>query len=472
MKPYTNKILLFIKTIFLRFSLGIALMISLLSISCEDFVEIELPNSQITGEKVFEDVNTAEAALADVYTQLRDNSIFSGNITGVSVLLGNAADELQNFNPGRTDVEGFYNNTILPSDNIISTFWNSSYNLIFACNAIIEGISENDSISSEDQDWLIGQALFLRGFIHFHLLNLFGDIPYIESTDYRINQNVQRVETNMVYAKIITDVKTAIELLPEEYSTTLRIIPNKFVGKAFLSRVALYNQQWELAFENSSAVIEQVQLYQLSEDVNTVFLRDSPSTIWQLDVGTPGANTLEGQTFIFNSGPPPSVALTNTLIESFSEDDLRLENWVRQVGDSISFWYHPNKYKLNSNTVSSEEFSIMIRLAEMHLIRAEANLRVGNIDQALEDLNIIRKRAGLSEIESENPTEISQAIITERRHEFFTELGHRWFDLKRVELADETLNYKPGWDDTDVLLPIPESELVVNPNLLPQNPGY
>ncbi len=63
--------------------------------------------------------------------------------------------------------------------------------------------------------------------------------------------------------------------------------------------------------------------------------------------------------------------------------------------------------------------------------------------------------------------------MQERRVEFFTEGGHRFFDLKRAQQLDNALSsLKPGWNSTDALLPLPESELLLNPNLLPQNPGY
>jgi hypothetical protein len=78
-------------------------------------------------------------------------------------------------------------------------------------------------------------------------------------------------------------------------------------------------------------------------------------------------------------------------------------------------------------------------------------------------------------MDSEATTEsgILNAISTERYHELFSEFGHRWFDIKRLGLANEILApIKPGWKPTDVLLPIPENELLMNPKLEPQNPGY
>ena len=98
---------------------------------------------------------------------------------------------------------------------------------------------------------------------------------------------------------------------------------------------------------------------------------------------------------------------------------------------------------------------------------------LGNILGGQQDLNVIRIRAGLAETTASTTTELTAAILHERRFEFFTEQSHRWFDLKRTGKAAETLSgLKIGWRNTDLLLPIPEKELQLNKNLLPQNPGY
>jgi len=109
----------------------------------------------------------------------------------------------------------------------------------------------------------------------------------------------------------------------------------------------------------------------------------------------------------------------------------------------------------------------------VHLIRAEAYAHLGMPSAALANLNQIRQRAGLDNVEGADSAEILSAIVDERRHELFTEYGLRWFDLKRLGIAKSVLSpIKPNWKDTDVLFPIPESELSTNPNLLPQNNGY
>src|SRR5690606_28370132 len=99
--------------------------------------------------------------------------------------------------------------------------------------------------------------------------------------------------------------------------------------------------------------------------------------------------------------------------------------------------------------------------------------RMGAIAAAQADINKIRTRAGLGNTTATTESELLTAILQERRVELFTEHGHRFFDLRRANQLDVVLGpVKPGWNTTDRLLPIPEKELLVNPNLQPQNPGY
>ena len=189
--------------------------------------------------------------------------------------------------------------------------------------------------------------------------------------------------------------------------------------------------------------------------------------------GITGTNTLEGFTFIFLSGPPPNSAISDHLIDDFEVGDSRFTSWVGSVSDGTETWYYPYKYKLNTSTGATEECSILFRLAELYLIVAEAHAQMGNLAEALDYLNGIRARATLAPIASADQSEVLDAILRERRLEFFTEQGHRFFDLKRTENIDDILSpIKPNWETTDGLLPIPESELILNPNLLPQNEGY
>jgi hypothetical protein len=245
------------------------------------------------------------------------------------------------------------------------------------------------------------------------------------------------------------------------------------VAKSLLARTYLYTKAYAQAANEATTVLNQTAIYSLEEGLNDVFLLSSKETIWQLQAGISGQNTQEAAVFVFLSGPPSLVALSDNLIASFLPADMRKTNWTKAITDGNTTWYHANKYKERNFTGVSKEYSIVFRLAELYLIRAEARAHQGDLIGAKEDLNIIRQRAGLAPTMAMSQAEILTAIVQEKRWEFFTEHGHRFFDLKRLNLLDTTLSaVKPGWNTTDQLFPIPQSELSTNPNLRPQNPGY
>lgn len=436
---------------------------------CESFTEVGLPASQLTATAVFEDKATANAAMVDIYSKIRDAGLLTGSLSGLSSQLGLYADELTLYG-GEVN---FYNNALLPSGSEVSELWDSSYNSIYAANAVIAGVGNSVSLATADRDQLKGEALFVRALIHFYLMNSFGAIPYIRTTDYEQNRVVHRIPENEVYLLIKADLEEAIALLPEEYVSAERVRPNKWTAEALLARVNLYMQVWDEASNAASAVLNQTGLYVAEADLDKIFLKESTTTIWQLMPKIPGGNTMEAETFSFVSGPPPLSALSNTLMEAFTPDDQRKGHWITTVTDGTDVWYHASKYKAVANTGSSVEYSIVFRLAEQYLIRAEARAHQGDLIGAKEDLNIIRHTAGLADTEATTATAIIDAVIAERRLELFTEFGHRFFDLKRTGKLDVVLSpLKAGWNATDRNFPIPESELLLNPNLEPQNAGY
>ena len=439
--------------------------------SCDSFLEVPLPNSQLTKTTVFQDYNTANAAMVDVFSKIRDRGLLTGTQFGISNYLGNYADELTFYGAPTSATFSFYNNTILPSNTTIAQFWNSSYNQIYAANMVLEGLGTT-SFTAQHKAELEGEALFVRGLIHFYLMQLFGDIPYIRSTDYIANNVAAKMSSEQVYLQIIDDLNTSSALLLPAYLTAERVRPNSFAVKSLLARVYLYHQKWSEAEKMSSAVIENNALYILEPNLAKVFLKGSTEAIWQFMPSIVGKNTDEGAFFTFTSGPPANVALSEPLINSFNSQDLRRSQWVATVSNTRGTWYHAYKYKEPRVSATSNEYSIVLRLAEQYLIRSEARAQLGNLSGAREDLNKIRKRAGLTDITSNSKEELLIDILSERRKELFTEYGHRFFDLKRLGKLDEMLSSKPGWNSTDKFLPIPESELNVNPNLKPQNLGY
>ncbi len=115
----------------------------------------------------------------------------------------------------------------------------------------------------------------------------------------------------------------------------------------------------------------------------------------------------------------------------------------------------------------------MLRLGEQYLNRAEARLQLG-LSTAVDDINILRRRAGLTDLSSGlSQSQARAAIVQERRVELCFEWGDRWFTLKRLGLADNVMKKaKPTtWKTFAQLYPLPTVELQNNRQLT-QNPGY
>lgn len=448
-------------------------LLSVFFTQCESFNDVELPNSQLTGPAVFESATTANAAMAHIYASLRDSGLLTGSSNGLSNQLGHYTDELAYYGTSTHFSADFSNNSLLPVNLNVRTIWNDSYNQVYACNAIIEGVDNSVALPANDKERLRGEALFVRALVHFYLANLYGPVPYIKTTNYSITRSVTRIPVQEVYQNAATDLLDAITLLPDTYSNPDRVIPNKKVAQALLSRIYLYQGAYAQAIDSASLLIGDTATFQWETDLNEVFLKDATTTIWQFMPALAGANTLEAINFTFTSGPPAIVALNPVLLQAFEPGDLRRSAWIKEITNGTDTWYHAYKYKQNVTTASSVEYSVVLRMAEQYLIRAEAYARQGAIEAAKNDLNLIRATAGLSSTAAESADEILLAILQERQVEFFTEHGHRFFDLKRYERLDLDLSgTKPGWDTTDALWPLPEAELLTNPNLGSQNPGY
>lgn len=449
-----------------------SLLLSFLLYCCDSFVEVDLPKSQLTTKTVFENYHTADAALSDIYASIRDTGILSGMSYGVSNQLACYSDELTWYGTPLSTTESFYSNALLPSNSAITEYWRAAYVQIYAANAILEGSKSSLSLTSANKELLEGEALFIRALLHFYLVNLYGDIPYITTTDYKVNAVVSKLSQSDIYQHIELDLQQAALLLSSPQSNNERVRPGKSAVYSLLARVYLYSQSWTKANSSASVVINDTGLYTL-ESIQNAFLKDSRETIWQLQPATPGQNTDEAITFILSSTPPLTTSLSNSLMESFAANDLRKKNWIQGISNGDLIWYYPFKYKISNTTPVSMEYPIVMRLAEQYLIRAEARAQQGDLNAAEEDLNHVRRRAGLDSKENLDKQALLDAIQDERRWEFFTEYGHRFFDLKRSGRINQVLSaVKPGWNSNDIFFPIPQSELELNPKLLPQNDGY
>lgn len=451
------------------------LLLSLLfCTSCDSFTDVGLPKNQITRDVVFKDDQLAKSAMAGVYRSLEEQGFLSGSSSGAQVILGAYVDELQAYGSATSDPTIFYQLSHLPSSAKIRSLWASTYTQIYNINAIIEGVENSNNLSSEVRNRLKGEGLFLRSILHLYLTQTFGSIPYVNSTDYQVNQSIGKGSVTQIYAQCKADLNAASTLLPETLAAGSRIYPSKMAAYTILARIAYYEKDWDAAIQYSNMVISNAQ-YKMESDLSKVFLKDSTSSIWQLLPYSSIYNTYQGNVFILNTAPPTNVALRQDFIDEFESGDGRKTIWVGQKTDSQNkTYYYPFKYKQYSTSTSSLEYSVILRVEELYLIRAEAFLQKGQYDLAIADLNKIRNRASLTSLANITDQNIlTNILMKERRSEFFTEFGHRLYDLRQHNLLDIVMpSKKTGWKSHFKLLPLPESELLLNPNLNPQNEGY
>ncbi|SKB91723.1 SusD family protein [Salegentibacter salinarum] len=448
----------------------------LLQLSCEDFVEIEIPDDRLINKSVFSSDKTANSAVKGIYNELYQANFSSGLQVSLTVLSALSADNLKATVTTENLLE-FEANEIFIRNSYNLGIWSSAYNIIYMANAVLEGLTGNNNISQDLNEKLSGEARFIRAFTYYYLVNLYGEVPLVLATDYEENSRKSRNSTSEIYAQIVQDLEIATEQLGNTYNNGERLHANRFTAMALLARVFLHLGEWELAEDYSTEVIDASQTYELLAH-DEVFLANSKEAIWQIsprEGGSSRTNTREGALFILVNNLR-QVALTEDLIDSFESNDTRLEQWIGHFKTENESYFFPYKYKIHTDTEEISEYSMVMRLAEQYLIRAEARAEQGKLAESISDLNKIRQRSDLIPVDLDDPGITSDMVINlilqERRKELFTEWGHRWIDLKRKGEAGAVLSSKkPLWDNTDVYYPIPEDELLKNPNLT-QNPGY
>lgn len=466
-------------------SLIFSIALSLLSVAgCKKFVEVNVPATNTVTEKVFSSDATATSALLNIYQKMHNNAE-SFTLEQTTGFLG---DELKNYSSSSSSID-YYTNSMTA----LSTYgpWNNAYNYIYQANAIIEGLQDNNAVSAAAIKQLSGEAKFIRAFWFFHLANCYGNIPLPVTTNYEVNAALPQTDRSGVYQQIIADLTDAQNLLNTNFVdatdtvvTTDRVRPTKWAATALLARAYLYSGDYANAEVQATAVINNSGQFSLLTDLSKIFLANSNEAIWQLAIVLPNSyNTVEGKNFIL-TGAPSQQAISTQLISAFEANDKRRTNWVGTFTTSSSpaiSYYYPYKYKVQTGTAVSE-YTMVLRLAEQYLIRAEARAQKTGMDLngAISDLNIIRHRAGLGDYSGTvNQSSVVQAILHERQVELFTEWGHRWFDLVRTGAADAVLGapgnvcqFKGGaWSPNWKLFPVPQAEINKDHNLS-QNTGY
>ncbi|MGN7821013.1 RagB/SusD family nutrient uptake outer membrane protein [Chitinophaga sp. 22536] len=460
--------------------------IVILATSCKKFLDIGAPSTSINAENVYQLDNTAAATLTGIYAQMMYSDFAAGGITSISFLTELSADNLILFDLNKLDFLAYYRNDLNPEySNQAKNLFSNFYTRIYTINAAVEGLNKASTLTPRIKQQLLGEAYFLRAFYYFYLVNYFKNIPLITSTDYKLNSTISTSPPSEIYNQIISDLQNAKKLLDEKYYdgtiTKLiseRIRPNKYAATSLLARVYLFNKEYKSAELAATEVINQNTLYSILP-LDQVFLKNSQETIWALQPVKTGYNTDEASVFLLTTPPGSvgkSVYASNSLVSSFESGDGRLSHWMGEYASGTATFPYAAKYKIDANSNQVKEYNIVFRLAEQYLIRAEARAEQNNLSGAIEDLNVIRKRAELNSLGTLQQNNLRDTILHENRVEYFMEWGHRWLDLKRNDNIDKIMQeaeiFKGGiWVSYKSLFPIPNSEILRNKNLK-QNPGY
>ncbi|WP_083997489.1 RagB/SusD family nutrient uptake outer membrane protein [Chryseobacterium angstadtii] len=439
--------------------------------SCSKFLDVGQPQDRIVAEDVFSDSEKATSAVLGIYSQFMGTSLWYSS-GGITIFTGLSADEFYNTNTTNSSYNELRTNSLTSKNSVLDfNIWDRAYKNIYQSNICIEKLRAAQQLPAGVRNQLLGESLFTRAFIYFYLVNIFGDVPLIISTDYELNTVKARDSSADIYAQIIKDLLEAEKLMADAYVTANRVRPNLKTVQALLSRVYLYSEQWDLVISKSNEVI-QSGIYSL-DPLNRVFSIEGNETIWQLMPVQPSWNTTEARQLLplsTSASALGQLALTDHLISSFETGDLRKSNFILNKTVNSTLYSFAQKYKAVAIGTVSEYYKVF-RLAEQYLIRAEAYARKNNVEAALADINTIRARAGLSDMTG-NSQDIAAIIEKERRAELFAEWGHRWFDLKRTGRALEVLKDKqPDIAGTDLLYPVPNSVILSNP-FITQNQGY
>jgi len=466
--------------------------------SCNKLVEIPDPKDTLTTTKVFSTDAQAQSAMAGLLSTMingtysisfQPNGFSNGMLT---YLNGLSADELTVVANGAGKNQ-FNTNTLMAG--VQDPIWATAYRSVYDANAIIEGIEASTSpmLKPQTRVMLTAEAKFIRAFSYFYLVNTYGDVPLVLTTDFNKTVNLPRTAVAIVYQQMINDLTDAVNALSADYAAGggERIRPNKWAAKALLARVYLFTGNNAGAIKESTDVIAQNSLYQMQmTDLDQVFLKNNSEAIWQLQQNSEnkdfGNATPEGYYLQPNSLGAIYAVISDELMNAFEPGDFRKSSWLNSTVFPAggSTYIYPYKYKVGlSNrvigaapSVETKEYYMALRLAEQYLIRAEAEAINGQSDAAIDDLNVIRKRAGLGDLPKTLTRDaLLAAVAKERQTELFVEWGHRWMDLKRTGKASSVLSAiplkQPWLGDYQLLYPIPVDEIRKD-HFLIQNPKY
>lgn len=477
-------------------------LLTLFMVSCGDSFLNHNPKEDVDAELAIVDVNTMEYALYGVYDRLQNADYYNRTVVLIPDLISDNVYLSSRTRVWYKDLENFSANSF---DNIAEDTWVRIYQTVVNSGLIIkEGNQLEVAASNQGKlNSMLGEAYALRALANFDLTRLYAQpynfttnashygIPLINNPSVNINEvsYPDRSSVKEVYDAIIDDLENAVGLLSteapgESSSYKGRITLN--AAKALLSRVYLYQGDWERSEALATEVIDsnQYSLLDRNDLVNNFGNEHNAESIFEIVNTNTNNSSSNSVGYYYHQLGYGDALPSQELYDAYSAQDVRRDFMYignrSQSGDVNVPIVDDSKYGRKQGNF--EQNISVIRLAEVYLNRAEARAKQATPTkeaEAIDDLKIVAERAELSVVI--DPTLSGQnlidRILDERRKELAFE-GHRLFDLNRNKKGFN--KYYTGGKSTFIsypnngnVFPIPASELDANENLQgQQNPGY
>jgi starch-binding outer membrane protein, SusD/RagB family len=477
--------------------LGIGLSCTMVLSSCENIIEVE-PEFFKDASVPFKSLDEYEFALTGAYSQFRAVGYFGsgGQTTGTwSTLPDMMSDNLVQTSEdlGNWGTQVNWNYTSDESD--IAIAWMAAYSVVNQANLVLRNIDQFANTNPERVNRIKGQALAIRGMVHFDLLRYWGEdfdrnstklgVPYKMAVDK--DELPARLTVKATYDNIFKDLKDAETLLGNVdkaiNSSSSRSFIDQVATRALLARINLYAKDYAEAERYATLVINARPLATRTQFPAIWKDESVAEVIWAVSFNAGEGSPSSG---VFNAPSNrnrfrPALDLMNTYNQ---ENDIRFPSYFSTRLRSGVVRPIVNKFVGRGTATDNLVNWKVLRTGEMYLIRAEARARLGNTAGALEDLNTLRA----ARITGYVPAVLTgqallDAIALERRKELFAE-GHRWFDLKRTTRTITRAECGPGSNSPSTgctlnptarewVWPIPQGELDANANIRgQQSPGY
>jgi hypothetical protein len=451
-------------------------LVALIFISCENQLELD-PKQNEDASITLNTESGITNILTGTYAIAATGDVYGGRILVAADLLGQTGLTSTTDLRWRGTFAGlrqFYNKSILVDNAFSQAIYTRNYQIINAANTVIENIGK--VTDPEKQKTMAAEATFLRSLAYFDLVRFFAK-PYESGQvnsqlgvvirpaaiyDFSVDLSKERSSVEEVYALVVSGLTKAYSELPAENS----FYADKYSAAALLARVYLQQGNYAAARAAANDVIENSG-HRLSNKYADAFNHDADQSedvfAVQITKQTGDNQATNHYASEDNGGRGGDIEIRNNYLNKFTDpnDERRNFNYLNPA----------NSRRLTNKFTNQFGDVGIIRLAEMYLIRAETNFRLGTIVGALplKDINTIRTRA----LASNFLTLDLNTILKERELELAME-GFSIHDLKRTKRsidinADGTEFY--FYNNDKLVFPIPLREMDTN-KLITQNPGY